>query len=90
MRFRKSSYSAGSESCVEIALPPADSVTFKKSTYSTAAEDCVEIALPQDTPAPIHIRDSKRPGGPTLRVAAEPYRSFTRALRDRRLGTHAP
>ncbi|MCF3103913.1 DUF397 domain-containing protein [Streptomyces roseoverticillatus] len=54
---------------------------FKKSTYSTAAEDCVEIALPQDAPAPIHIRDSKRPGGPTLRVAAEPYRSFTLALR---------
>ncbi|MEU8549955.1 DUF397 domain-containing protein [Streptomyces roseoverticillatus] len=66
---------------------------FKKSSYSSgSAETCVEIALPEriGVTTPIHIRDSKRPGGPTLRVAAEPYRSFTRALRDRRLGTHAP
>ncbi|MGK5547549.1 DUF397 domain-containing protein [Streptomyces sp. URMC 127] len=54
---------------------------FKKSTYSTAAEDCVEVALPQDIPTPIHIRDSKRPEGPILRVGAQPYRSFTLALR---------
>ncbi|WP_367135112.1 MULTISPECIES: DUF397 domain-containing protein [Streptomyces] len=61
---------------------------FKKSSYSSgSAETCVEIALPQGTPAPIHIRDSKRPEGPTLRVAAEPYRSFTRALRNRALDT---
>ncbi|MFF7728426.1 DUF397 domain-containing protein [Streptomyces sp. NPDC008001] len=46
----------------------------------------MEIALPEGLPAPIHIRDSKRPQGPTLHVAAEPYRSFTRAIRDRELG----
>ncbi|MFH8789845.1 DUF397 domain-containing protein [Streptomyces roseoverticillatus] len=62
---------------------------FKKSSYSSGSVDtCVEIALPEGTgiPAPIHIRDSKRPGGPTLRVAPEPYRSFTRALRRGTLG----
>ncbi|MEV5377207.1 DUF397 domain-containing protein [Streptomyces nondiastaticus] len=60
---------------------------FKKSSYSSGSVDtCVEIALPQDKPASIRIRDSKRPGGPTLRVAAEPYRSFTRALRRGTLG----
>ncbi|GGX84924.1 DUF397 domain-containing protein [Streptomyces hiroshimensis] len=64
---------------------------FKKSSYSSgSAETCVEIALPEGTRtrlrSPILIRDSKRPDGPTLRVAAEPYRSFTRALRRGTLG----
>ncbi|MFF4220686.1 DUF397 domain-containing protein [Streptomyces nondiastaticus] len=62
---------------------------FRKSSYSSgSAETCVEIALPDGirTPGRIRIRDSKRPGGPTLRVAAEPYRSFTRALRRGTLG----
>ncbi|PSJ28533.1 hypothetical protein B7P34_11745 [Streptosporangium nondiastaticum] len=61
---------------------------FKKSTHSAAAEDCVEIALPDGirAPGPILIRDSKRPEGPTLRVAAQPYRSFTRALSRGTLG----
>ncbi|WP_424889604.1 DUF397 domain-containing protein [Streptomyces sp. XH2] len=91
VRFRKSSYSSGSaETCVEIALPQGDPVRFKKSSYSnTSGETCVEIALPEGIhihPEPILIRDSKRPDGPTLRVAAEPYRSFTRALRRGTLG----
>ncbi|MEU1816632.1 DUF397 domain-containing protein [Streptomyces roseifaciens] len=64
---------------------------FKKSSYSSgSAETCVEIALPEGTRTrarvPILIRDSKRPDGPALRVAAEPYRSFTRALRRGALG----
>ncbi|GGX84569.1 hypothetical protein GCM10010324_32730 [Streptomyces hiroshimensis] len=59
---------------------------FKKSSYSATVEDCVEIALAEDT-EPVLIRDSKRPGGPTLRFAAAPYRSFTRAVRERELGT---
>ncbi|WP_079110661.1 DUF397 domain-containing protein [Streptomyces roseifaciens] len=62
---------------------------FKKSSYSSNTGDtCIEIALPGGTPirSPILIRDSKRPDGPTLRVAAEPYRSFTRALRRGALG----
>ncbi|MBF6044290.1 DUF397 domain-containing protein [Streptomyces sp. NRRL B-1677] len=57
---------------------------FRKSSYSSGSVDtCVEIALPEGIRArdPVLIRDSTRPGGPTLRVAAEPYRSFTRALR---------
>ncbi|MFF7728425.1 DUF397 domain-containing protein [Streptomyces sp. NPDC008001] len=62
---------------------------FKKSSYSSGSVDtCVEIALPEGRPipTPILIRDSKRPEGPTLCVAAEPYRSFTRAIRDGELG----
>ncbi|MGK5732804.1 DUF397 domain-containing protein [Streptomyces sp. URMC 124] len=63
---------------------------FKKSSYSSGSADtCVEIALPEGmgVRTPILIRDSKRPDGPTLRVAAEPYRSFTRAVRERALDT---
>lgn len=90
VRFRKSSFSSAAEDCVEIALPQRDPVRFKKSSYSsTSGETCVEIALPEGIrihPEPIFIRDSKRPDGPTLRVAAEPYRSFTGALRRGALG----
>ncbi|QLE73536.1 DUF397 domain-containing protein [Streptomyces rectiverticillatus] len=62
---------------------------FRKSSYSSGSVDtCVEIALPEGirVHTPILIRDSKRPEGPTLRVAAAPYRSFTRALRHGTLG----
>ncbi|WP_058045806.1 DUF397 domain-containing protein [Streptomyces roseifaciens] len=58
---------------------------FKKSSYSATVEDCVEIALAEGS-EPVLIRDSKRPGGPTLRVAAAPYRSFARAIQSRELG----
>ncbi|MEV4501421.1 DUF397 domain-containing protein [Streptomyces klenkii] len=57
---------------------------FRKSSYSSGSVDtCVEIALPEGIRAhgPVLIRDSARPEGPTLHVAAEPYRSFTSALR---------
>ncbi|MET9414523.1 DUF397 domain-containing protein [Streptomyces klenkii] len=83
MTFRKSSYSSNAgDTCVEIALPQEDTMRFRKSSYSsTSGETCVEVALPEHVLAPILIRDSKRPGGPTLHVAAEPYRSFTSALR---------
>ncbi|MFH8789910.1 DUF397 domain-containing protein [Streptomyces roseoverticillatus] len=59
---------------------------FRKSSYSSVVEDCVEIALPEDLD-PVLIRDSKRPGGPALRIAAAPYRSFAQAIRNRELGT---
>ncbi|MFC5145522.1 DUF397 domain-containing protein [Streptomyces aureoversilis] len=68
---------------MEIALPPGEPARLKKSSYSSNTGDtCVEIALPEGTRThvPILIRDSKRPDGPTLRITAEPYRSFTRAL----------
>ncbi|CAM5436759.1 DUF397 domain-containing protein [Streptomyces abikoensis] len=85
MMFKKSSYSSNAgDTCVEIALPEGGAVRPRKSSYSsTSGETCVEVALPEHAPVPtpILIRDSKRPEGPTLRVAAQPYRSFTAALR---------
>lgn len=60
---------------------------FKKSSYSSgSAETCVEIALPEGIPAPILIRDSKRPTGPTLYIHPTAYTAFTQALRQDALG----
>ncbi|MFI7347735.1 DUF397 domain-containing protein [Streptomyces sp. NPDC049936] len=52
----------------------ADLAWFK-SSYSDTSEpsDCVEIAI---TPATIHIRDSKRPDGPSLRVPSAAWTAF--------------
>ncbi|QDQ11826.1 DUF397 domain-containing protein [Streptomyces spectabilis] len=67
----KSSHSSGSEndSCVEIALE------WSKSSYSDSSNinDCVEIAT---TPSTIHIRDSKNPQGPQLRLPAAAWSAF--------------
>ncbi|MCX5038225.1 DUF397 domain-containing protein [Streptomyces coelicoflavus] len=46
-----------------------------KSSYSSSGDgnDCVEVAI---TPAAIHIRDSKDPGGPRLAVESETWTTF--------------
>ncbi|MEU9140322.1 DUF397 domain-containing protein [Streptomyces sp. NPDC048404] len=48
---------------------------WAKSTYSSSSNgnDCVEIA---PTPAAIHIRDSKKPGGARLAMAPAAWSAF--------------
>ncbi|MFE0824059.1 DUF397 domain-containing protein [Streptomyces sp. NPDC058847] len=52
----------------------ADLAWFK-SSYSDTSEpsDCVEVAI---APATIHVRDSKRPGGPRLALSRAAWSAF--------------
>ncbi|WP_030734718.1 DUF397 domain-containing protein [Streptomyces sp. NRRL S-31] len=71
IRWFKSSYSDGpdGDSCVEVGLD------WFKSSYSSSSEidSCVEVA---NTPATIHIRDSKQDDGPRLAVGPAPWTEF--------------
>ncbi|MFI6278628.1 DUF397 domain-containing protein [Streptomyces sp. NPDC050988] len=71
----KSSYSGSEGECVELAMQ------WTKSSYSSGqGGECLEIAVTQTTPAAtpttIHIRDSKTPTAPTLKVAPESWATF--------------
>jgi hypothetical protein len=63
-RWRKSTRSSESDTCVEIAfltdLPPA---AWRKSTHSADSDTCVEVAF---TDQAVGIRDSKNLTGPAL------------------------
>ncbi|MFC4906408.1 DUF397 domain-containing protein [Actinomadura gamaensis] len=89
--WRKSSYSGGSENCVEVAA------TWHKSSYSTSGENCVEVApawhksvhsgdgencveVAAAEPA-VLIRDSKNPGNGHLSISRPGWRALTHALR---------
>ncbi|MFF7313281.1 DUF397 domain-containing protein [Streptomyces sp. NPDC008137] len=52
-----------------------------KSTYSSSSEidDCVEVA---NTPATIHIRDSKSPDTPYVTVASTTWALFLESVTD--------
>ncbi|MFD8738919.1 DUF397 domain-containing protein [Streptomyces sp. NPDC059618] len=52
---------------------------WAKSTYSSSSNgnDCVEIAA---TPALIHVRDSKDPGGARMAVAPGAWTAFVASL----------
>ncbi|MEU8435816.1 DUF397 domain-containing protein [Streptomyces sp. NPDC029216] len=67
----KSSYSSGSEgdSCVEVAH------SWFKSSYSDSGDvnDCVEVA---NTPALIHVRDSKDTALPHLTFTPTAWTDF--------------
>ncbi|MET9418881.1 DUF397 domain-containing protein [Streptomyces klenkii] len=69
--WRKSSYSDGSGGdCVEVA---AD---WHKSSHSDpSGGNCVEVAR-RPYQAPVHIRDSKNPTGPTFTVDPTTWSSF--------------
>lgn len=66
--WRKSSYSNGQASCVEVKG------VWRKSTYSTSNSNCVEVALGQ--PDAVAIRDSKNPDGPKLTVTSSTWSAF--------------
>jgi hypothetical protein len=46
-----------------------------KSSYSSSGDgnDCVEVASASDT---VHVRDSKHPTGPSLKLTPEAWASF--------------
>ncbi|MDQ1027252.1 hypothetical protein QF035_004834 [Streptomyces umbrinus] len=69
----KSSYSGGEGECLEVALQ------WSKSSYSGSEGECIEIAIAQTapaTPTTIHIRDSKTPTAPTLKVTPTAWSAF--------------
>lgn len=53
-----------------------DGALWRKSSYS-ADGDCVEVA---PVPDGVLVRDSKKPDGPTLAVAAAGWRAFRWAV----------
>ncbi|MGW2329625.1 DUF397 domain-containing protein [Streptomyces sp. NPDC001700] len=73
LRWFKSSYSdSGGGQCVEVALD------WHKSSYSdNTGGQCVEVA---QTPATVHVRDSKVPDGPNLQIAADAWSAFLGTL----------
>ena len=70
LEFRKSSYSAQRQECVEVAHIPA---SFHKSSYSGHGQDCVEIG---SLPYGAAIRDSKHPDAGHLPFPASEWTSF--------------
>ncbi|MFD3379777.1 MULTISPECIES: DUF397 domain-containing protein [unclassified Streptomyces] len=76
LHWFKSSYSGSEGECVELALQ------WTKSSYSSGqGGECVEIAIAQTSPAlavptTIHIRDSKTPTAPTLKVTPTAWSAF--------------
>ncbi|MER6535789.1 DUF397 domain-containing protein [Streptomyces sp. 900105755] len=52
-------------------------LNWRKSTYSGDSSNCVEIAT---SPAAVHIRDSKRPVGPRLKVRPATWTHFLSSL----------
>ncbi|MEU3277182.1 DUF397 domain-containing protein [Streptomyces antibioticus] len=50
---------------------------FKSSYSDSEGGNCVEVALSAD----VHVRDSKVPDGPALRLAASAWEAFLAAAR---------
>ncbi|MFI0814297.1 DUF397 domain-containing protein [Streptomyces sp. NPDC021098] len=63
---------------------------FRKPSFSTADRECVEVAT--NVPGTVAIRDSKRPGGPILRLAPAAWADFRVALVGGRIASapHSP
>lgn len=59
----------------EQVVHSSDTLTWFKSSYSgTSGGDCVEVAA---VTGAVHVRDSKEPSGPVLRVFGEQWAAFT-------------
>ncbi|GHI06070.1 toxin [Streptomyces cellostaticus] len=68
LKWFKSSYSDNEGGdCVEVALD-----WFKSSYSNSEGGNCVEVALS----AAVHVRDSKTPAGPELRIASSAWAEF--------------
>ncbi|MEV0557516.1 DUF397 domain-containing protein [Streptomyces sp. NPDC050597] len=71
LNWFKSSHSGGEGECLEVAMQ------WTKSSYSgSQGGECVEIAIAQTAPTTIHIRDSKTPAAPTLKVTPTAWSAF--------------
>lgn len=67
-RVHAPTVSAGGGQCIEIAYD------WHKASYSdSSGGQCVEAAT---TPTTVHIRDSKNPDGPRLRIPATAWADF--------------
>jgi Domain of unknown function (DUF397) len=53
-------------------------LVWRKSSRSGAAGHCVEVA---ETPAVVHVRDSKDADGPQLRFGAAEWTAFVEGVR---------
>ncbi|MFI2257609.1 DUF397 domain-containing protein [Streptomyces tubercidicus] len=60
-----------------INLNPEKAI-WRKSTYSGTGGDCVEVA--DGFPGVMPVRDSKRPGGPSLAFGTGAWASFISTL----------
>ncbi|MGX8907875.1 DUF397 domain-containing protein [Streptomyces netropsis] len=71
--WRKSTYSDGDESCLEVAEQ------WRKSTHSAGQEDCLEVAdnIPTGIVA---VRDSKHPHRPALTFHPTAWHTFVTAV----------
>lgn len=79
--WRKSSYSANSGNCVEVATG------WRKSSYSGSSGNCVEVA---DLIGLVAVRDSKQDGhGPILEFTPGAWREFLADIRSRKLDLRA-
>ncbi|MFE0024927.1 DUF397 domain-containing protein [Amycolatopsis sp. NPDC059021] len=70
----KSSYSADSANCVEVAF-----LGWSKSSYSNNTANCVEVAFGE---AVVGVRDSKAPALPALTVPAAAWSALVCELND--------
>ena len=75
LEFRKSSYSAQDQDCVEVAHIPTN---FRKSSYSGVNGSCVEVA---DLACGAAVRDSKNPGRGHLPFPAAEWDAFLATAR---------
>ncbi|GAA2342671.1 DUF397 domain-containing protein [Streptomyces cuspidosporus] len=57
----------------------SSSARWRRSTYSGGNNECVEIA--DNLPELVHVRDSKRPAGPVIRVNRAAWSAFITHLR---------
>lgn len=74
-RWRKSSRSADTDTCVEVAFLDA---TWRKSSRSTATSDCVEVAFSGPV---VGVRDTKDRDGAVLAFSAKRWSDFVGKLR---------
>lgn len=73
--WRKSSHSAGSGQCVEVAR--ASGVGWRKSTYSAGQGQCVEAARISES---VCVRDSKNRSAGVLAVPPSSWSAFVAEL----------
>jgi hypothetical protein len=71
--WRKSTYSNGQGSCVEVAG------VWRKSSYSNSSSNCVEVRT--GPPDAVAVRDSKDRGGPELAFTVEAWAAFVQGVR---------
>ncbi len=69
MIWRKSSFSNGGTSCVEVG--------WRKSSFSNGDAACVEVA---PVPVGVAVRDSKNTKGSTLAFGTAQWRDFVSVL----------